>query len=52
MSLGFIALIALVLLVIGLVPTWPYSRAWGYGPSIGTSLLVVALLVLLLMGQI
>lgn len=38
-----------VLIVLALLPTWPYSRRWGYGPSgLGTLLLIVLLLVLLL----
>jgi hypothetical protein len=52
MSLGTILLIILVLLLIGAVPAWPYSRGWGYGPSGLLGLVVVILLVLLLMGRI
>jgi hypothetical protein len=47
-----ILLIVLVLILIGALPAWPYSRAWGYYPSSGVGLLVVVLVVLLLMGQI
>jgi hypothetical protein len=52
MSLGTILLIVLVLILIGAIPTWPYSRGWGYAPSgiLGTVLLVV--FVLLLLGKI
>jgi hypothetical protein len=46
--MGLILLIILVLLLLGAVPSWPYSRNWGYGPSGLLSLLVVILLVLLL----
>jgi hypothetical protein len=52
MALSTILLIVLVLLLIGAIPAWPYSRSWGYGPSGILGLLFVVLLVLLLMGQI
>ncbi len=45
-----ILLIVLILLLIGALPTWPYSSGWGYYPSGGLGLLVVILLVLLLLG--
>ena len=52
MNLGTILIIILILLLIGAVPNWGYSRGWGYGPSgiLGVILLVV--IVLLLMGRI
>jgi hypothetical protein len=52
MTLGTIALIVLLLLLIGAFPAWPYSRGWGYGPSgvLGTVLIVV--LVLALLGHV
>jgi hypothetical protein len=43
-------LILLVILVIALLPSWPYSRSWGYYPSGGIGLLVLLLVVLLLLG--
>lgn len=52
MSIGTILLIVLILILIGAVPAWPYSRGWGYGPSGGVGLLVVVLIVLLLVGWI
>jgi hypothetical protein len=52
MSLGMIALIVLVLLLIGAVPAWPYSRNWGYGPSGGLGLVFVIILILVLMGRV
>jgi hypothetical protein len=52
MTLGTILLIVLILLLIGAVPSWPYSRSWGYGPSGGLGLIVVVVIVLLLMGRI
>ncbi len=52
MSLSTLLLVVLVLLLIGVVPAWPYSTSWGYVPSgvLGTVLLVV--LILLLMGRL
>ncbi|MGL5631459.1 MAG: DUF3309 domain-containing protein [Azovibrio sp.] len=52
MSLGTILLIILILMLIGVLPTWPHSRAWGYGPSGGLGILFVILLILWLMGRI
>ncbi|HYX73799.1 MAG TPA: DUF3309 family protein [Steroidobacteraceae bacterium] len=47
-----ILLIVLVLILIGALPTWPYSQAWGYYPSGTLGLVVIVLVVLLLMGRI
>jgi hypothetical protein len=47
-----ILLIVLVLLLLGALPAWPYSRGWGYYPSGGLGLVVVVLLVLLLAGRL
>lgn len=47
-----VLLIILILIVLGSLPTYSYSRDWGYGPSGGFSLLVVVLLVLVLMGRV
>ena len=52
MGLGTILLIILILMLIGIFPTWPHSRGWGYGPSGGLGLVVLILVVLLLMGKI
>lgn len=52
MGLGTILLIVLVLILLGVIPTWPHSRGWGYGPSGIVGLIVVVLLVLLLMGRL
>ena len=49
MSIGTILLIVLILMLLGAVPAWPYSRNWGYGPSGGLGLLVVIVLILLLL---
>jgi hypothetical protein len=49
MSLGTILIIVLILMLLGAIPSWPYSAGWGYGPSglLGTVLIVVLVLVLL-----
>jgi Protein of unknown function (DUF3309) len=52
MSLGTILLIVLILMLLGVVPAWPHSRGWGYGPSGALGLVVVVVLVLLLMGRL
>ena len=52
MSLGTILLIVLILMLIGVIPTWPHSRSWGYAPSGLLGVVVVVLLVLLLMGRL
>jgi hypothetical protein len=52
MGLGTILLIILVLVLLGALPAWPYSRSWGYGPSGVLGLIVVVLLILVLMGRI
>lgn len=52
MSLGTVLLIVLILLLIGAIPTWPYSSSWGYGPSGLVGLVLVVVIVLLLLGRI
>jgi hypothetical protein len=47
--MGLILLIVLIILLLGAVPAWPYSRSWGYGPTGGLGLLVVIVLILLLL---
>jgi uncharacterized protein DUF3309 len=47
-----ILIIILVLLLIGALPTWPYSSAWGYYPSGGLGLIVLIVVVLLLTGRL
>ena len=47
-----ILLVILVLLLIGALPTWPYSNGWGYYPSGGLGLVVVILLILVLLGRV
>ncbi|HEX6503030.1 MAG TPA: DUF3309 family protein [Terriglobales bacterium] len=50
--MGTILVIILVLLLIGALPTWPYSSGWGYYPSGGLGLIVLILVILLLMGRL
>lgn len=50
--LGTILLIVLVLLLLGVIPSWPHSRNWGYGPSGVLGLLLIVVIVLLLMGRL
>jgi Protein of unknown function (DUF3309) len=52
MSLGTLLLIILILLLVGALPTWPYSSGWGYYPSSGLGLVLIIILVLVLMGRI
>jgi hypothetical protein len=47
-----ILLIILVLALLGALPTWPYSREWGYYPSGGVGIILVILIILLLMGRL
>ena len=52
MSLSTILLILLILLLLGVVPSWPYSRAWGYYPSSLIGIILIVLIILMLMGRI
>jgi hypothetical protein len=52
MSLGTILLIVLILVLVGALPTWPYSSGWGYYPSGGIGLVLVIVLILLLLGRL
>lgn len=52
MSLGTVLLIVLILMLIGVIPTWPHSRNWGYMPSTALGLIVLILIVLVLMGRL
>ena len=51
MSLGTILLIVLVLMLIGVIPTWSHSKSWGYGPSGLLGVVLIILLVMLLTGR-
>lgn len=50
--MGTILLIILVLLLLGAIPSWPYSRGWGYGPSGGIGLILLIVIILVVMGRI
>ena len=50
--MSLILFIILIVLLLGALPTWPYSRVWGYYPSGGLGLVVLILIILLLMGRI
>jgi hypothetical protein len=50
MSLGTILLIVLILILVGVIPTWPHSRNWGYAPSGGLGLVLIIVLILVLLG--
>jgi hypothetical protein len=52
MSISTILLIVLVLLLVGALPTWPYSSGWGYYPSGGMGLVLIVLLVLVVTGRL
>ncbi|MFD0987529.1 hypothetical protein A7A08_00605 [Methyloligella halotolerans] len=50
--LGTILIIILILILLGAVPAWPYSRSWGYGPSGVVGLILVILIILVLLGRV
>ena len=52
MSLGTILLIILILLLVGALPTWPYSSSWGYYPTGGLGLLLLIVIILLVLGKL
>jgi len=52
MGLGTILLIVLILMLIGVIPTWPHSRSWGYGPSGALGVVVIIIIVLLVLGKL
>ncbi|MGB2933255.1 MAG: DUF3309 family protein [Methyloceanibacter sp.] len=52
MSLGTILIVILILILLGVIPTWGHSRDWGYGPSGIVGLILVILLILFLLGRI
>ena len=52
MSIGTILLIVVVLILVGVLPTWPHARSWGYGPSGILGVILIILIVLLLMGRL
>jgi len=50
--LGTILLVILILLLLGALPSWPYSRGWGYYPTGGLGLIFLIVLILVLVGRI
>ena len=50
--LGTLLLILLVLMLVGAMPSWPYSRSWGYYPSSGLGIVLVVIVVLMLLGRV
>ena len=52
MSLGTILMVVLVLILIGIIPTWPHSRSWGYGPTGGLGIVVLIVVILLVTGRL
>jgi hypothetical protein len=52
MGLGTILIIVLILVLLGVVPTWGHSRSWGYGPSGIVGVVLVVLVILLVMGRL
>jgi hypothetical protein len=52
MSIGTILLIVLILVLLGVIPTWGHSRSWGYGPSGIVGVIIVILIILLIMGRL
>ena len=51
MSLGTILLIILILALLGIIPAWPHSRSWGYGPSGGLGLVLLIVVILVVLGK-
>ena len=47
-----LSLLLLIVLILAVIPAWPYSRGWGYYPSGGLGLVLLVLVLLLLMGRI
>jgi hypothetical protein len=52
MSVGTILIILLILMLVGVLPTWPHSREWGYAPSGVVGTIAVVLIVLFLLGRL
>jgi hypothetical protein len=49
--LGTVLIVIVILMLLGVLPTWPHSRNWGYYPSGGLGLVLLILIILLLLGQ-
>ena len=52
MTLGTILLIVLILILVGVIPTWPHSSSWGYYPAGGVGTILVVVLILLLLCRL
>jgi hypothetical protein len=52
MTLGTVLLVVLVLALLGVIPSWPHSNKWGYGPSGGVGLVLLIVVILLLLGKL
>jgi len=52
MSLGMVLLIVLVLVLLGVIPSWPHSRGWGYAPGGAVGLVLAVVLILLVTGNL
>ncbi len=52
MSLGTILLVVLILMLAGVIPAWPHSRRWGYGPSGGLGLVLIVVVLLVVTGNL
>lgn len=52
MNLGTVLLILLILVLVGALPTWPYSSGWGYYPSGGLGIVLIIVIILLLTGRL
>ena len=52
MTLATVLLVVLIVMLVGTIPSWPYSQNWGYWPSGGLGLVVIIVIILLLMGRL
>jgi hypothetical protein len=50
--MGTILLVVIVLILLGVLPTWPHSKSWGYAPSGAVGTLIVVLIIMLLLGYV
>jgi len=50
--MSIILFVVLIIILVGVIPVWPHSRSWGYGPSGGIGLILSILLILMLLGII
>ena len=51
-NMGMILIVILILVLLGVIPTWPHSKSWGYYPSGGLGLVLLIVIILLLMERI